>query len=320
MNNPKISVIVPVYNVEKYLPRCIDSILAQTFTDFELLLVDDGSKDRSGEICDEYAMMDSHIKIFHKENGGVSSARNLGLDKAKGEYIVYVDSDDWIGERHLEEMIKFKDNDIVIGGKTVNGDVCGIDKFEKNSIFIDGEIGVALKETLADDKLRVPWAKLYKRKIIEENKLRFDLHMKIAEDTVFVQKYLSHCKSVCFIKTFSYFYYFNKRTSKYKLTAEELIYYLNVTSSVYNALSKKHSFCDDRYLNFIKYFFIRLYLNYISSCPFTFNEYKQMKRCLRTVKADKLKYHPRTLRQKIMYGILRHRCFLILFLIIKRLH
>ena len=94
MNNPKVSVIVPVYNVEKLLQRCIDSILAQTFTDFELLLIDDGSKDKSGEICDEYAAKDSRIRVFHKQNGGVSTARNLGIDKAQGEWIYFVDSDD----------------------------------------------------------------------------------------------------------------------------------------------------------------------------------------------------------------------------------
>ena len=92
--NPKISVIVPVYNVEMFLRRCIDSILAQTFTDFELLLIDDGSKDKSGEICDEYATKDVRIRVFHKQNGGVSSARNVGLNHAIGEYICFCDADD----------------------------------------------------------------------------------------------------------------------------------------------------------------------------------------------------------------------------------
>ena len=88
-----VSIIVPVYNTEKFLHRCIDSILAQTYTDFELLLIDDGSKDSSGAICDEYAVKDARVRVFHKENGGVSSARNLGLDNAKGEWITFVDSD-----------------------------------------------------------------------------------------------------------------------------------------------------------------------------------------------------------------------------------
>jgi len=93
---PKISIIVPVYNVEKYIHRCIDSILHQTFKDFELILVDDGSLDNSGKICDEYAKEDDRIKVIHKENGGLSDARNVGLDIAQGEYIAFVDSDDWI--------------------------------------------------------------------------------------------------------------------------------------------------------------------------------------------------------------------------------
>ena len=101
---PKISVIVPVYNTEMYLHRCIDSILSQTFTDFELLLIDDGSKDSSGAICDEYAAKDNRVRVFHKENSGVSLARNLGLDNAIGEWIVFVDADDWLELTMLEKM------------------------------------------------------------------------------------------------------------------------------------------------------------------------------------------------------------------------
>lgn len=100
---PKISVIVPVYKAEAYLHRCVDSIIAQTFTDWELLLVDDGSPDRSGDICDEYASKDARIRVFHKENGGVSSARQKGLDEAIGEYTIHADPDDWVEPTMLEE-------------------------------------------------------------------------------------------------------------------------------------------------------------------------------------------------------------------------
>ena len=96
MNMPKISIIVPVYRAEAYLHRCVDSILAQTFTDWELLLIDDGSPDKSGEICDEYAQKDSRVRVIHKENGGVSSARNYGINHASGEYLMFVDSDDMV--------------------------------------------------------------------------------------------------------------------------------------------------------------------------------------------------------------------------------
>lgn len=114
---PKVSIIVPVYKAEAYLHRCVDSILSQTFTDFELLLIDDGSPDRSGEICDEYAQKDSRIRVIHKENGGVSSARQRGLDEAVGEYTIHADPDDWVEPNMLEELYKKAkqdDADIVI--------------------------------------------------------------------------------------------------------------------------------------------------------------------------------------------------------------
>lgn len=101
---PKISVIVPVYKAEAYLRRCVDSLLAQTFQDFELLLVDDGSPDRSGAICDEYAQQDSRVRVFHKENGGVSSARQCGLDNAHGDYTIHADPDDWVEPDMLEAL------------------------------------------------------------------------------------------------------------------------------------------------------------------------------------------------------------------------
>lgn len=104
--HPLVSVIVAVYKAEAYLHRCVDSLLAQTFKDFEILLVDDGSPDHSGEICDEYARKDDRIRVFHKENGGVSSARQCGIDNAKGEYTIHTDPDDWVEPKMLEELYK----------------------------------------------------------------------------------------------------------------------------------------------------------------------------------------------------------------------
>lgn len=129
--SPKISIIVPVYNVEQYLPRCIDSILAQTFTDFELLLIDDGSNDNSGKICDEYAEKDNRIRVFHKGNEGVSSARQIGLEKANGQYSIHADGDDWLESNMLERMYKM--------ANTTNADIVisdfYIDKYEQ-SLYI----------------------------------------------------------------------------------------------------------------------------------------------------------------------------------------
>lgn len=107
----RVSVIIPVYNIEEYLPRCIESIIGQTYTDWEIILVDDGSTDRSGEICDEYANSDDRIKSFHKANGGVSSARNEGLSQACGEYICFIDGDDWISNCMFEYLVRDIEDD-----------------------------------------------------------------------------------------------------------------------------------------------------------------------------------------------------------------
>ena len=127
----KLSIIVPIYNVEPYLRKCIDSILAQTFTDFECILVDDGSPDNCPTICDEYAKKDSRIRVIHKENGGLSDARNAGLDIAQGEYIGFVDSDDYILEDMYSQMILKMDlyhADIV---------VCGIENIDENGNILE---------------------------------------------------------------------------------------------------------------------------------------------------------------------------------------
>lgn len=116
----QISVIVPVYNVEKYLARCVDSILAQTYENLEVILVDDGATDRSGLICDEFASKDSRVKVIHKKNGGLSSARNAGLETAAGEYIAFVDSDDWIepdAYAHMMQLMKKHQVKLVCGGR-----------------------------------------------------------------------------------------------------------------------------------------------------------------------------------------------------------
>lgn len=118
-NNSLISIIVPVYNVEQYLPRCIESLICQTYHNIEIILIDDGSPDKSGEICDEYARHDKRIVVIHKENGGLSDARNRGLDIAKGDYIMFVDSDDWIEENSCEtlcQLVLEYDADIVVFG------------------------------------------------------------------------------------------------------------------------------------------------------------------------------------------------------------
>lgn len=272
---PKISVIVPVYNVEKYLSRCIESILSQTFTDFELLLIDDGSTDNSSNICDMYALKDNRIRVFHKKNGGVSSARNLGLDNAKGKWITFVDSDDWIGIDFLSELI-VGNSDLIIGGKTNTG--CRNDiKTYKPQIYQEQFIGKCLATTILDDIFRAPWGKLFKKEIIDNNKLRFDIHMKIGEDTAFVQSYLYHCNVIQFIYSSSYFYYC-QYSSKYKLSSEELYYNKQKLINTYVKLSEKFHFKNESYINIINIFFTTLYLKWIIDQKISYKYYKDLKK------------------------------------------
>lgn len=182
-NHPKISVIVPVYKVEKYLPKCIDSILQQIFTDFELLLIDDGSPDNSGKICDEYAIKDSRIRVFHKKNGGVSSARNLGLDNAKGEWISFIDADDWISSDFLS--FDHEEADVIQKSyQTISqsGKIIAINHLHSNII----NSKKSLYKFYVNKRNNALWDKIIAKKLIGNR--RFDINVKIGEDFLFFSR------------------------------------------------------------------------------------------------------------------------------------
>ncbi|MFJ8352992.1 glycosyltransferase family 2 protein [Bacillus paramycoides] len=203
--NPKISIIVPVYKVERYIHKCIDSILMQTFEDFELILVDDGSPDTCGEICDRYADKDIRIKVIHKENGGLSSARNAGLENAKGDYIGFVDSDDWIEPDMYEllyGMCVEQGCDIAICSSQIHYSNKIVTS--SNHPFIIHDRNTAMK-TMLEGKLydEVVWTKLFKRNLLED--IKFPVGMSY-EDTAFTYKVIHKCKKVCFIGEPKYHY------------------------------------------------------------------------------------------------------------------
>lgn len=201
--SPKISVIVPVYNVEQYLPRCIDSILSQTFTDFELLLIDDGSKDASGRICDEYVKQDCRIRVFHKENGGVSSAINLGIEESQGEYIIFVDSDDWLEPSCYSSLMM--DNNI--SDLTFFGCNCWFNDGGKTSYAPHSCLSLNKKdieECLAYLKgncqrfeyLGYTWNKLFKKNIIDDYHILFEKGLSFREDELFTLSYARYVASL----------------------------------------------------------------------------------------------------------------------------
>ncbi len=199
MANTQISIIVPAYNVEEYLPDCIESILAQSFADFELILVDDGSSDRSGAICDKYAEVDARIRVFHKSNGGVSSARNIGLENANGEWIVFVDGDDVIPPDALETLknLASPDIDMVMAGYEAIGSN-GMQQEEQPKVtskHITRE--QALAETFKPTDFGYQgycFSKLYRTSIIKDNALSFNENIKFNEDRLFVVNFICRSK------------------------------------------------------------------------------------------------------------------------------
>ena len=212
--NRLISVVVPVYNVEDVLHFCIDSILNQTYSDFELLLVDDGSTDKSGDICDQYARKDTRIRVFHKENGGVSSARNLGIDNANGEYICFIDSDDYVNSEFLDSLIKTKTlyphcDNVWCCFSTVSSP--GGNPVNSNKIKMEEEyIEFSRRQimTLHDNWLDAgPVCKLYQKEIIDENKIRFNESISLGEDLIFNFEYLDKTNGQIIVKNAPLYYY-----------------------------------------------------------------------------------------------------------------
>ena len=214
---PLISVIVPVYNVEKYLRRCLDSILVQTYSNIEILLIDDGSTDQSGKICDEFAKLDSRVRVFHKENGGVSTARNLGIEQAKGEYITFIDSDDYADEElisYLYGLIKYANAEISICCANTEILVCAADLYNEETIKFyagtnDGKKEVltvheSIKRLLYEQGFFVsPWAKLYKKLLFLGIKYP---EGKLYEDTAATYKLILKAERVAYGRSCKYTY------------------------------------------------------------------------------------------------------------------
>lgn len=214
MESGLISVIVPVYNVEKYLPRCVDSILAQTYTKLEIILVDDGSPDRCGEICDEYAKKDPRVQVLHQKNSGVSAARNNGIDISNGEYISFIDSDDWIEKDYFQHYIGAmrQDVDMVVSPYVQNdekGDV--ISPFNKTERAV-WEQSKAIQEILSWSHVGWgPVACLYRRAKI--NTIRFPVDIVYGEDLAFKYAVLKQCRVVQYIPYAGYHYFSNPNSA-----------------------------------------------------------------------------------------------------------
>lgn len=197
MKKLKISIIIPIYNAEKYLYKTINSIIQQDYSCWELILVNDGSTDSSGNICEEYAVKDNRIKVYHQKNSGVSTARNLGLDKTTGDYVTFIDSDDWIEKKYLSNFVNFPccNNQIVYQGYYMDY----VGKVAKESTKEIPEEGRILH-------LGAIWGKAFAVPLIKEHGIRFDERLSLHEDHVFYYECLKYARKFEFSTYIGYHY------------------------------------------------------------------------------------------------------------------
>ena len=246
---PKISVLIPAYNVERFLSKCLESVLSQTFKDFEVILIDDGSSDATRKICDEYANKDSRIKVFHQKNQGISATRNMCLQYASGKYIQFVDSDDWIETEMFQKMYEEAENH--------QADVVGCDfirETQKGAVFVDSFY--ENKEKFVLGCLQNGWAVLWKimirKSLVVENGIAFPKEINGGEDFVFVMKTLECASKVVCVR--GYFYHYNQLNESSFITNpsyEKLIEQYKATELVSDFFRQKGTY-DSRILNYRK--------------------------------------------------------------------
>lgn len=236
MKNSLVSAIVPIYKAEKFVHNCIDSLLAQTYTNIEVILVDDGSPDNCGKICEEYAAKDKRVKVIHQQNAGASAARNTGMDHSKGERITFVDADDKVTDEFIETLMS-KEGDWIIGGyRDTNNNFCllkedyysGKDSLEQ---YFQEHQKYLYSNTI--------WGKLYSSSIINKYNIKFNSCLRFSEDLIFNLSYLRYCNTISLSSTTNYIYTADRcMEEKYRLTLQELSDILEQITERTKALSE----------------------------------------------------------------------------------
>ena len=270
--NRKVSIVVPVYNVENYISRCINSLIKQSYKNLEIVLVDDGSTDLSAKICDEYKKIDSRIKVIHKKNGGLSDARNFGIDNCTGEYICFVDSDDWIEKEMIKTLIENivdTKSDIAICGRyrAYENKEKIIEKYKKypKEIVFNNIIGLQYLMSFCGYDMSV-CDKMFKSSLFSEIRFPYGL---TCEDSFTTYKLFSESKQICYINKPFYNYFF--RTNSITRNG-------NVNETVIKAAQEQYKFVLKNYAdikNEASSFLISAYMS-------VFNEYiKRNKKCMK---------------------------------------
>lgn len=310
MKKPAISVIIPVYKAENYLHKCVDSLLAQTFTDFEVILVDDGSSDRSGAICDEYSQKDSRVKVIHKENGGVSSARQCGIDNAQGEYTIHADPDDWVENNMLEELYR--------KAKKENADMVICDYYKEYGNYtkyikqqppaLDHK--TILCELLLEQLHGSCWNKLIRRTYYKRYNIHFPFSLRMYEDLFVTISIVCNNPKISYLN--KAFYHYDKVTNLQSITKDPTV--------AYTQLLKLDQYLRDVFTS-IYFQYIYSYLLYKKAwLELTMSNLKELSTTLEDLKNHfpphaplskkvllKLAYHSPLLSKKIYDIIKKHQ-------------
>ena len=319
-NKAFVSVIVPIYNSAQYLRKCIDSILVQSYRDLELLLINDGSEDASGAICDDYAQIDHRVKVFHQENSGVSAARNLGLEKHNGTHFLFIDSDDYVQSEYLEELMKYRDCDLV--QCSTLAEPTGSSYLFDDSYFV-GKHGI--RQCLSKyiyPELTVPFGRLYRSAIQRENRLFFDTCLYSGEDTLWVSQYLLYVRSVRTSSYAGYVYvhHMGEHLSQKAISYEHLERTLKCLVSTYSSLETRYSLDLTRTrLSAIAYFYHR-YIMHLAKDNFSGIKKALRKSCTSPLIEDLFydeKYLLKGKKMRLFNGMVSHDMYNMLALYVK---
>lgn len=243
----KVSIVIPVYNAEKYIETCLESVNMQTYRDFEVILVDDGSKDKSRNICESFCRLyPKQFKYYWQKNSGVSAARNFGIDKAAGEWIMFIDADDIIAEFAIDQLLKSineEHDDIVISGYTrranafnMSNEFTAYSSNSLNKLLLNSpnykKLYSKLGNLFDDIVLMTVWGKLYRRSIIKENSLKFNMDLKVCEDVVFNYEYFRYVRNAIFSHSVLYYYRIAEGSASSKIDKSRIVNLYNLVEEM----------------------------------------------------------------------------------------
>lgn len=315
-----ISIIIPVYNAEKSLKQCIASILDQNFSQFELILINDGSIDSSKEICEDHAKHDSRVIVINKENGGVSSARNAGIRAAKGQNIIFCDADDLVLPGTLSHFMSFTNYDFVLASYAYSPSGKN-ETFEDLSLTEIQEIGSFIRENIFKG-FSTPWAKMFKTNIIKENNIYFESNISSGEDTLWVNEYATCINSLRVSSYIVYSYQEDLSTLSKKGISEATLHHsITKLDQVVDSLEVKFSLNYEQFRQYQKLYFFNRYVGQIAISSIR-NIYRSLKRIsfepsLNVLFVDPQNVIKKGLRLRVFNQLMNRHHFVLLACIVK---